>query len=102
MHDSVEHTRPKYTREILLIWLRSFTREDADKLAAPIVFLHCLVNYVPKLDEAALPERLLVVGKLIGKLLDYPFANLIHLWIQLVAVHKNLVCTGRRNLYLSA
>lgn len=52
MNDSIEHTRPKYTRKILLIGLRSFAREDANKLAAPIVFLNCFVDYVSELDEA--------------------------------------------------
>ena len=101
MNDSVEHTRPKYTRKILFIWLRSFAREDANKLTASIVFLNCFVDYVSKFNEAGLFEHLLVVGKLIRKLFHYPITNLIHLRIQLVAVHKNFICTRRRNLDLT-
>ena len=101
MHDSVEHPCSKDAREVLLVLFWAFAREDSYELTTSVVFLDCLIQYIPKFKHTRLSNTLIKSSKFIIVVFDNFFQNLVQLWINVVTWHHDVVCSCWWNLNLA-
>ena len=94
MQQAVEHARAEDAGEVLFVHFGTLGRENTHELSTAVVFEHCLIDDVSKLETTCLSNCFIQVTKLLGVCINYSINDMVQIGVCGVIVHEYLLSSG--------